>query len=118
MLREEKSIRMPGGLYHELQVRMTYNSNHIEGSRLSEDQTRRSFETNTIDAGEGIPVDDIIETVNHFRAIDFCIDVAEAPLGGDHQRTAPYFEARDKGCLPFMVCRWGLQKTGEYGRRP
>ena len=80
MLREEKSIRMPGGLYHELQVRMTYNSNHIEGSRLSEDQTRRIFETNTIDAGEGIPVDDIIETVNHFRAIDFCIDVAEAPL--------------------------------------
>ena len=70
MLREEKSIRMPGGLYHELQVRMTYNSNHIEGSRLSEDQTRRIFETNTIDAGEGIPVDDIIETVNHFRAID------------------------------------------------
>ena len=69
MLREEKSIRMPGGLYHELQVRMTYNSNHIEGSRLSEDQTRRIFETNTIDAGEGIPVDDIIETVNHFRAI-------------------------------------------------
>ncbi len=59
MLREEKSIRMPGGLYHELQVRMTYNSNHIEGSRLSEDQTRRIFETNTIDAGEGIPVDDI-----------------------------------------------------------
>lgn len=80
MLREEKAIRMPGGLYHELQVRMTYNSNHIEGSRLSEDQTRRSFETNTIDAGEGISVDDIIETVNHFRAIDFCIDVAEAPL--------------------------------------
>ena len=80
MLREEKSIRMPGGLYHELQVRMTYNSNHIEGSRRSEDLPRRIFETNTIDAGEGIPVDDIIETVNHFRAIDFCIDVAEAPL--------------------------------------
>lgn len=56
MLREEKSIRMPGGLYHELQVRMTYNSNHIEGSRLSEDQTRRSFETNTIEAGKEIPV--------------------------------------------------------------
>ena len=109
MLREEKSIRMPGGLYHELQVRMTYNSNHIEGSRLSEDQTRRIFETNTIDAGEGIPVDDIIETVNHFRAIDFCIDVAEAPLTE---------EIIKEGCLPFMVCRWGLQKTGEYGRRP
>jgi Fic family protein/DNA-binding Xre family transcriptional regulator len=82
-LRDEKNIRMPGGLYHELQVRMTYNSNHIEGSKLSEDQTRLIFETNTIDIGEGIPVDDIIETVNHFRAIDFCIDMAEEPLTED-----------------------------------
>lgn len=82
-LRDEKSIRMPGSLYHELQVRMTYNSNHIEGSKLSEDQTRMIFETNTVDAGEGIPVDDIIETVNHFRAIDFCIDRAEEPLTED-----------------------------------
>lgn len=79
-LRDEKSIRMPGGLYHELQVRMTYNSNHIEGSKLSEDQTRLIFETNTVDVGEGIPVDDIIETVNHFRAIDYVIDTAEEPL--------------------------------------
>lgn len=82
-LRDEKNIRMPGGLYHELQVRMTYNSNHIEGSKLSEDQTRLIFETNTVDVGEGIPVDDIIETVNHFRAIDFCIDMAEEPLTED-----------------------------------
>ena len=80
MLRDEKSIHMPGGLYHELQVRMTYNSNHIEGSKLSEDQTRLIFETNTVDVGEGIPVDDIIETVNHFRAIDYVIDTAEDPL--------------------------------------
>lgn len=79
-LRDEKSIRMPGGLYHELQVRMTYNSNHMEGSKLSEEQTRLIFETNTIDVGEGIPVDDIIETVNHFRAIDYVIDTAEEPL--------------------------------------
>ena len=79
-LREEKSIRMPGGLYHELQVRMTYNSNHIEGSKLSEDQTRLIFETNTVDVGEGIPVDDIIETVNHFRAIDYVLDTAQEPL--------------------------------------
>ena len=79
-LRDEKSIRMSGGLYHELQVRMTYNSNHIEGSKLSEDQTRLIFETNTVDVGEGIPVDDIIETVNHFRTIDYVIDVAEKPL--------------------------------------
>ena len=79
-LRDEKSIRMPGGLYHELQVRMTYNSNHSEGSKLSEEQTRLIFETNTVDVGEGIPVDDIIETVNHFRAIDYVIDTAEEAL--------------------------------------
>ena len=83
-LQEEKSIQMSGGLYHELQVRMTYNSNHIEGSKLSEDQTRYIFETDTVDIGEGIPVDDIIETVNHFRAIDYVIDVAEEPLTEQH----------------------------------
>lgn len=83
-LRDEKSIRMNGGIYHELQIRMTYNSNHIEGSRLSEDQTRMIFETNTVDAEDGIPVDDIIETVNHFRAIDYVIDVAEEPLTEQH----------------------------------
>lgn len=82
-LRDEKSIRMPGGLYHELQIRMTYNSNHMEGSKLNEAQTRLIFETNTIDAGDGIPVDDIIETVNHFRAIDYVIDHAEEPLTED-----------------------------------
>lgn len=82
-LRDEKRIRMSGGLYHELQVRMTYNSNHIEGSKLSEDQTRLIFETNTVDVGDGIPVDDIIETVNHFRAVDYVIDHAEDPLTED-----------------------------------
>ena len=76
-LREEKEHKISGGLYHELQIRMTYNSNRIEGSKLSEDQTRRIFETNTLDAQDGLPVDDIIETVNHFRCIDYCIDVAK-----------------------------------------
>ena len=83
ILREEKEIKLPGGLYHELQVRMTYNSNHIEGSRLSEDQTRQIFETNTLDTGDGILVDDVLETVHHFRAIDFVIDVAEDELTED-----------------------------------
>ena len=82
-LRDEKEMQMPGGLYHELQVRMTYNSNHMEGSKLSEEQTRLIFETNTIDAGDGIPVDDILETVHHFRAIDYVIDNAEALLSED-----------------------------------
>lgn len=83
VLREEKEMNLPGGLYHELQVRMTYNSNHIEGSKLSEDQTRLIFETNTIDAGDGILVDDILETVHHFRAIDYVIDIAEEELTED-----------------------------------
>ena len=83
ILREEKEMKLPGGLYHELQVRMTYNSNHIEGSRLSEDQTRMIFETNTIDVGDGIPVDDVLETVHHFRAIDYVIDMAEEELTED-----------------------------------
>lgn len=80
ILREEKEAKISGGLYHELQVRMTYNSNHIEGSKLTEDQTRLIFETRTIDVGDGIPVDDIIETSNHFRAIDYVIDKALEPL--------------------------------------
>lgn len=83
ILREEKEAKISGGLYHELQVRMTYNSNHIEGSRLTEDQTRLIFETRTIDVGDGIPVDDIIETSNHFRAIDYVIDKALEPLSED-----------------------------------
>ena len=78
-LRDEKDAKISGGLYHELQVRMTYNSNHIEGSRLSEDQTRLIFETRTINASGGVPVDDIIETVNHFRAIDYVIRARQMP---------------------------------------
>jgi DNA-binding Xre family transcriptional regulator len=82
-LRDEKSAMLSGGIYHETQVRLTYNSNRIEGSKLSEDQTRLIFETNTIGAEEGVPVDDIIETANHFRAIDYIIDCAEEPLTED-----------------------------------
>lgn len=111
-LRDEKSIRMPGGLYHELQVRMTYNSNHIEGSKLSEDQTRLIFETNTVDVGEGIPVDDIIETVNHFRAIDYVIDHAEDALTEDvikHLHRILKQSTRDSALACFAV--------GDYKKR-
>ena len=80
VLRDEKEAGISGGIYHELQIRMTYNSNHMEGSTLTEDQTRMIFETNTVDAGDGVPVDDILETVHHFRAVDYVIDHAEAPL--------------------------------------
>ena len=100
VLREEKEMKLPGGLYHELQVRMTYNSNHIEGSKLSEDQTRLIFETNTIDVGDGIPVDDVLETVHHFRAIDYVIDIAEDELTEDIIKHLHY-----KGivCIIFAV---------------
>ena len=77
VLRDEKDARMPGGIYHRLQIDLTYNSNHIEGSRLTHDQTRLIFETRTIGAGEGaVNVDDVIEAVNHFHCIDYVIDTA------------------------------------------
>ena len=80
ILREEKEAKISGGLYHELQIQMTYNSNHIEGSKLTNEQTRMIFETNTLDIADGVSVDDILETVHHFRAIDYVIDVAEEEL--------------------------------------
>ena len=95
ILRDEKEAKISGGLYHELQVRMTYNSNHIEGSRLTEEQTRLIFETNTINAGDAIPVDDVLETVHHFRAIDYVIDIAEDPLTEDIIKRLHYILKHD-----------------------
>ena len=112
ILRDEKEVHLPGGLYHELQIRMTYNSNHIEGSRLSEDQTRLIFETNTIDAGDGIPVDDILETVHHFRAIDYCIDLAEDDLTEEIIKKLHYIlkhDTKDSNLAWFAV--------GDYKKR-
>ena len=80
-LREQKASRMKGGIYHRTQIDLTYNSNHIEGSRLTHDQTRFIFETNTIGISDAsVNVDDILEAVNHFRLIDFIIDHAEEPV--------------------------------------
>ena len=80
-LREQKEIRLKGSIYHRTQIDLTYNSNHIEGSKLTHDQTRYIFETNTIGVtDEAINVDDIVETVNHFRCIDYIIDHAEDKL--------------------------------------
>lgn len=80
-LREQKEARLSGGIYHRTQIDLTYNSNHIEGSRLTHDQTRYIFETNTIGfANENLRIDDIIETVNHFRCIDMIIERAEQRL--------------------------------------
>ena len=81
ILKEQKAIRYPGGIYHKTQIELTYNSNHMEGSRLTHDQTRYIFETNTIGVeNEALNVDDVIETVNHFRCIDKVIDHAKAVL--------------------------------------
>lgn len=80
-LREQTESKMRGGIYHRTQIDLTYNSNHIEGSRLSKEQTRYIYETNTIGVtDEAVSVDDIIETTNHFRCIDFIIEHAEEPL--------------------------------------
>ena len=81
ILREQKSAKMTGGIYHKVQIDLTYNSNHIEGSRLTHDQTRYIFETNTIGfENEVVNVDDVIETSNHFRCIDMVIDHAGSAL--------------------------------------
>ena len=87
VLREQKVSRLKGSIYHRTQIDLTYNSNHIEGSRLTHDQTRYIFETNTIGfTDDAINVDDILETVNHFRCIDYIIDHAEEPLTEDFIR--------------------------------
>ncbi len=76
-LRTEKKASVKGGIYHKIQIELTYNSNHIEGSKLTHDQTRYIFETNTIGAeNDVLNVDDIIETANHFKCIDMVIDNA------------------------------------------
>ena len=81
ILREQKQMKLKGGIYHRIQIDLTYNSNHIEGSRLTHEQTRHIFETNTIGiSDESINVDDIIETTNHFRCIDLIIERTEEKL--------------------------------------
>jgi len=81
ILKEQKDMGLKGSIYHRTQIDLTYNSNHIEGSRLTHDQTRFIFETNTIGiTGDSINVDDIVETLNHFRCIDYIIDNASERL--------------------------------------
>ena len=81
ILQAEKNSRVSGGIYHKVQIELTYNSNHIEGSRLTHDQTRYIFETNTIGIeNAAVNVDDIVETANHFRCIDYVLETARKPL--------------------------------------
>ncbi len=113
ILREEMENKISGGLYHETQVRLTYNSNRIEGSKLTEEQTRMIFETNTVDVGDGVPVDDIIETANHFRAVDYMIAHAEEDLNeGFIKELHKILKTATKDAtLPWFA-------VGEYKKRP
>ena len=109
ILKREKETKLHGGIYHKLQIDMTYNSNHIEGSKLTHDQTRYIFETKTIGiTDESILVDDIIETTNHFRCIDLAIEAAKTKLSeslikqfhyilksGTSDLTKPWFKVGD-----------------------
>ena len=81
ILQREKNASLSGGIYHKVQIELTYNSNHIEGSRLTHDQTRYIFETNTIGMdGSNVNVDDVVEAANHFRCIDLVIENAKSLL--------------------------------------
>lgn len=116
-LREQQASMVKGGIYHHIQIDLTYNSNHIEGSRLTHDQTRYIFETNTIGiTDEAVKVDDIIETANHFRCIDLIIEQAGARLtetfikqlhlmlkSGTSDSLKPWFAVEDYKRLPNEV---------------
>lgn len=93
ILRDEKSSRLKGGIYHQTQIKLAYNTNRIEGSKLSEEQTRYIYETNTIyfEKGETTAnVDDILETVNHFSCFDYMLDIADEPLSEEHIKRFHY----------------------------
>ena len=117
ILQREKEASLSGGIYHKVQIELTYNSNHIEGSRLTHDQTRYIFETNTIGATkDNVNVDDIVETSNHFRCIDLVIENATSSLSegfikelhrilknGTSDSRQPWFAVGDYKKLPNEV---------------
>lgn len=82
ILREQKNMKLKGNLYHNTQISFAYNTNHIEGSKLTEDQTRYIYETNTLLASKDtiIGIDDILETANHFKLVDYMLDIADKKL--------------------------------------
>ena len=113
-LREEKSAGLKGGIYHRTQIDLTYNSNHIEGSRLTKEQTRFIFETNTLGiTTESTSVDDIMETVNHFRCIDYVIEHATDKITEPHIK---HLHAILK--TNTSVCRKSWFAVGDYKRLP
>lgn len=93
VLRDEKSSSLKGGIYHQTQIKLAYNTNRIEGSKLSEEQTRYIYETNTIFLENGektANVDDIIETVNHFACFDYMLSIADEPLSEEQIKKFHY----------------------------
>lgn len=114
VLRREKASKTSGGIYHKVQIELTYNSNHIEGSRLTHDQTRYIFETNTIGMGDGVlNVDDVVETANHFKCIDMVISNAGYALS---ERFIKQLHAVLKGGTSDSRKDWFA--VGEYKRLP
>lgn len=113
-LRREKDYKISGGIYHKVQIELTYNSNHMEGSRLTLDQTRYIFETNTIGIeNEVLNVDDIVETANHFKCIDMVIDHANYLLS---ERFIKQLHAILKSGTSDSRKDW--YAVGEYKRLP
>lgn len=114
VLREQREMRLKGGIYHRVQVDMAYNSNHIEGSTLTHEQTRYIYETNTIGITDGcINVNDIVETVNHFRCIDYLLDHAEESLS---EQLIKQFHALLKSGTTDAQKDWFA--VGDYKRLP
>ncbi|MDR2801636.1 MAG: Fic family protein [Prevotellaceae bacterium] len=115
VLQEEKSRSAKGGLYHQTQIKFAYNSNHIEGSRLSEEQTRYIYETNTlhIDAGETANVNDIIETINHFSCFDYLLEIVGEKLTENHIKQ---FHALLKNATGDAKKAWF--RVGDYKSQP
>ena len=113
-LREERDAHVKGGIYHKLQVEFTYSSNHMEGSRLTLDQTRLIFDTATVRAdGEVLRIDDVFEAANHFRCIDYCLEVAREPLS---ESVIKEFHRLLKQSTSDAALDWFA--VGEYKRVP
>lgn len=112
-LQREREAGLPGGIYHHVQVDLTYNSNHMEGNRLTHDQTRFIFETNTIGFDGAANVDDIVETANHFRCIDMMIDAAGRRIS---ERMVKQLHAQLKSGTSDSRKPWFA--VGEYKRSP
>ncbi len=105
ILQREKSSRLKGGIYHSTQIKLTYNTNRIEGSQLSEEQTRYIYETNTLFTEKGqetANVDDIIEAVNHFQCFDYMLEIAEEPLSEIHIKEFHRILKSNNLCLKFI----------------